>query len=207
VVTGLPSRFYPVVPNAAAVRAMLEAGANFIQLRVKNADAAQVQYEVRRSMALCEAASAQLVINDHWQLALDLGAHFVHLGQEDIAGADLPSLCRRGIRIGISTHDESELERALSVQPAYIALGPIWPTTLKVMPWAPQGVERLTDWKRRIGSLPLVAIGGITLPRITACLNAGANAVAVVNHVVNAADPVARARSWLDLLRGTPEPT
>ena len=104
----------------------------------------------------------QLVVNDYWQLALEEGCDFVHLGQGDLAGADLAALRRAGVRLGVSTHDHAELERALALHPDYVALGPIYPTLLKVMPWAPQGLARLSEWKRRIGALPLVAIGGLT---------------------------------------------
>ena len=122
---------------------------------------------------------------------------FLHLGQEDLDAADLPAIRRAGIRLGVSTHSEAEFDRALSVTPDYVALGPIWPTTLKRMPWAPQGLERIGDWKRRLGAVPLVAIGGITLDRASSCLRAGAAAVAGVADVWAAPDPEARARAWI----------
>jgi len=121
----------------------------------------------------------------------------VHLGQGDLDGADLAALRRAGVRLGISTHDESELERALALAPDYVALGPIYPTLLKVMPWAPQGLARLGAWKRRVGALPLVAIGGLTLERLPDVFAAGADVAAVVTDIVRAAQPEERVQQWL----------
>jgi thiamine-phosphate pyrophosphorylase len=140
-----------------------------------------------------------LIVNDYWRLALATGCDFVHLGQSDLDGADLAALRRAGVRLGVSTHDEAELERALSLSPEYVALGPIYPTTLKVMPWAPQGLPRIGAWKRRIGMLPLVAIGGITLARLPELFAAGADVAAVVSDISTAADPQIRVREWLEV--------
>lgn len=194
--------FYPVVPDAAWVARLVRAGARFIQLRFKSADPDAVAREVAASLAVCAATGAQLIVNDHWQAAIDGGATFVHLGQEDLDTADLAALRRGGLRLGVSTHDHAELERALSTDPDYVALGPIYPTTLKVMPWGPQGLERIGEWKRRVGSRPLVAIGGITLDRVPGCLAAGADSVAVVSDVVAHPDPEARTGAWLAATRG-----
>lgn len=189
--------FYPVVDSVAWVQRLLPLGVKLVQLRIKDAPAYQLRHEVRGALAACRAHGAQLVVNDHWQEALDAGADCVHLGQEDLDDADLPALRRRGVRIGISTHDEAELARALALAPDYIALGPVYPTTLKVMPWAPQGLGRLRQWKRAVGALPLVAIGGITLERAAGCFAAGADCVALVSDVTRHPDPEARTRDWL----------
>lgn len=193
--TPLP-RFYPVVPDAMHVAAVVDGGAKLVQLRAKSTDQAWLDAQIRSSLARCRQAGAQLVVNDHWELALALHADFVHLGQEDLDGADLAALRRHGVRYGISTHDHDELARALAARPAYVALGPIWETTLKRMRWAPQGIARISEWRRRIGDLALVAIGGITLERAAACLEAGADSVAAVNDIVNAPDVRARAQAW-----------
>ena len=193
--------FYPVVPDAAWVARLVRAGARFIQLRFKSDDSAAVAREVAASLAVCAATGAQLIVNDHWQAAIDGGATYVHLGQEDLDTADLAALRRGGLRLGVSTHDHVELERALSTDPDYVALGPIYPTTLKVMPWGPQGLDRIGEWKRRVSSRPLVAIGGITLDRVPGCLAAGADSVAVVSDVVAHPDPEARTAAWLAATR------
>lgn len=193
----LPGRFYPVVDSAAWVARMAGVGARLIQLRVKLADGPELREQVRSARAACNATGATLVLNDHWQVAIEEGVGFVHLGQEDLDTADLQAIARAGIRLGVSTHSDAELDRALGVAPDYIALGPIWPTTLKQMPWAPQGLERLGLWRERLHGIPLVAIGGVTLERAPSCLAAGADAVAVVSDVVANADPDARARAWI----------
>ena len=107
------------------------------------------------------------------------------------------------MRIGISTHDHAELERALALQPDYVALGPIYPTLLKQMPWAPQGLARITEWKRRIGNLPLVAIGGLTVERVPGVFAAGADSAAVVTDIVRNADPDLRTREWIEIVART----
>ena len=137
------------------------------------------------------------MVNDHWQLAIELGCDWLHLGQEDLDGADLPAIRRAGLRLGVSTHDEAELARALSVRPDYVALGPVWPTILKQMPWAPQGLERVSDWKRQLGAVPLVAIGGLTPERRAAALAAGADVVSAVTDITLNPDPEARMGEWL----------
>lgn len=193
--------FYPVVGDAAWVARVVTAGARLVQLRMKHQQGEQRAIEARQAKAFCAKAGATLVLNDFWELALAEKIDFVHLGQGDLNGADLPALRRADIRFGLSTHDDAELERALAAAPDYVALGPVYPTTLKVMPWAPQGLARVGDWKRRIGDLPLVAIGGINLDRIAPVLAAGADCVAVVTDIVTSADPDARTRQWLAATR------
>jgi thiamine-phosphate pyrophosphorylase len=190
-------RVYPVVDSAAWVRRLAPLGVRLVQLRIKDTPVESVLEEIRIAQAACVAHGAQLIVNDYWQLALAARCDFVHLGQGDLDGADIGALRRAGVRIGISTHDESELERALSVAPDYIALGPIYPTLLKVMPWQPQGLERIGVWKRRVGTRPLVAIGGLTAERLPGVLAAGADVAAVVTDILRHADPEARARQWL----------
>lgn len=195
-------RVYPIVDSTAWIGRLAPLGVRLVQLRVKDRPQDELRAEVRAARALCAAGGAQLVVNDYWQIALDEGCDFVHLGQGDLAGADLAALRRAGVRVGISTHDEAELERALSAEPDYVALGPIYPTLLKVMPWQPQGLGRIGEWKRRVGTLPLVAIGGLTLERLTGVLAAGADAAAVVTDIVRNADPEARTRAWLAAAQG-----
>ena len=189
-------RFYLIVDSADWVARLLPCGVKLVQLRVKDRSDAEVRAEIAAAKNLCEAAGAQLVVNDHWQAAIDLGCNYIHLGQGDLDTADLPAIRRGGARIGLSTHDEAELARALDCRPDYIALGPIYPTILKKMPFAPQGLARIGEWKRAIGDVPLVAIGGITLERIAGVVEAGADSAAVVTDITRNADPEARARAW-----------
>ena len=190
-------RVYPIVDSAAWIERLAAAGVRLVQLRIKELPEELVQTQIRRAQVLCRERRVQLIVNDYWRLALASGCDFVHLGQGDLDGADVPALRRAGVRLGISTHDEAELERALALRPDYVALGPIYPTLLKAMPWQPQGLARLGEWKRRIGAMPLVAIGGITLERLPGVLAAGADVAAVVTDIVRAADPEARVRQWL----------
>jgi thiamine-phosphate pyrophosphorylase len=192
-----PDRFYPVVDSVAWVARLTALGVRTVQLRAKNLSDAEATALVREALAVTARGTTQLVVNDHWRAAIDAGAGHVHLGQEDLAEADIAAIRRAGLTLGLSTHDDAELDNALRHAPDYVALGPIYPTTLKAMRFAPQGLHRITLWKQRIGSLPLVAIGGITLERAAAVFAAGADSIAVVSDVTGNADPDARVRAWL----------
>ncbi len=194
-------RVYPIVDSAAWVKRLAPLGVRLVQLRIKEQPQERVRGEIREARACCAAAAMQLIVNDHWQLALEAGCDFVHLGQGDLDGADVTALRRAGVRLGVSTHDEGELSRALALQPDYVALGPIYPTLLKAMPWPPQGLERITQWKRRIGAIPLVAVGGLTLERLPGVFAAGADVAAVVTDIVRHLNPEARVREWLNAAR------
>ena len=190
------ARVYPIVDSAEWVGRLLPCGVRLIQLRIKDRPQA-LRAEIRAARAQCARGGAQLVVNDYWQLALEEGCDFVHLGQSDLDTADIAALRRAGVRLGISTHDERELERALALEPDYIALGPIYPTLLKAMPFPPQGVARIGTWKGRIGARALVAIGGLTLERLPGVLAGGADSAAVVTDIVRNPDPEARMRAWV----------
>lgn len=190
-------RFYQIVDDARWLERFLPLGLKFAQLRVKDAPAAELRAQIRAALDLCRQAGAILVVNDHWRLALDLGAEWLHLGQEDLAEADLAAIRAGGLKLGVSTHDEAELDRALAAQPDYVALGPIYPTILKQMRFAPQGLERIGVWKKKIGALPLVAIGGFTVERAAGAYAAGADSISVVTDVLLNADPESRLRAWL----------
>jgi thiamine-phosphate pyrophosphorylase len=193
------ARVYPIIDGAAWVERLAPAGVRLLQLRIKERPLPWVEAEIRRALAACRTHGVQLIVNDYWQLALGTGCDFVHLGQGDLEQADIAALRRARVRLGVSTHDEAELERALALNPDYVALGPIYPTTLKVMPFAPQGLARIGEWKRRIGDLPLVAIGGVTLARLPEVLRAGADVAAVVSDILTAADPAMQAQRWVDV--------
>ena len=190
-------RFYLIVGHVARLELLVPQGVKLVQLRIKDQPEAEVRRQIARARDICAVQGAQLVVNDFWRAALDLNCSFVHLGQEDMETADFAALRRAGVRFGLSTHDDAELERALSLDPAYVALGPVYPTLLKKMKWAPQGLDRVTDWNRRTGRVPLVAIGGLTPERAPGVLAAGADSLAVVTDVQQAEDPEARVRDWL----------
>ncbi len=189
--------FYLIVDSADWIERLVSLGVKLVQLRVKDRPEAELRQEIRRSKAVCLAYGCQLIINDYWQLAIDEGCDFIHLGQEDLAEADLGAIRSAGLKLGVSTHDVAELDTALAAGPDYVALGPVWPTILKQMKWQPQGVERVGDWKRRIGTLPLVAIGGISAERAPLVLEQGAASAAVVTDILLHENPEARTRQWL----------
>lgn len=189
--------FYPIAPDLGWLERMVPRGVRTIQLRLKDAPPAEVRRQIGASLEVCRRHGAELIVNDYWQDAIRLGAGWVHLGQEDLAGADLDQIRAAGIRLGISTHDEGELATALAARPDYVALGPIYETRLKAMAWAPQGLDRIARWKELVGPLPLVGIGGITPDRRDGVLAAGAQSCAVITDLVTAADPEARIDDWV----------
>jgi thiamine-phosphate pyrophosphorylase len=193
-----PDRFYPIVDGVRWIERLARAGARTAQLRAKDLAHDAATSLVREALAAAGPA-LDVVVNDYWRAAIEAGARHVHLGQDDLAAADVPAIRRAGLTLGLSTHDDEELEAALRHDPDYVALGPIYPTTAKAVPFAPQGLERIGEWKRRVGAIPLVAIGGITLERAEAVFAAGADSIAVVTDVTGSADPDRRIRDWLAL--------
>ena len=194
-------RFYLITGHVSRIELLVPHGVKLVQLRLKDADDAEVRRQIARARDFCAVHGAQLVVNDYWQAALDLNCSFVHLGQEDMDRADFAALRRAGVRLGLSTHDEAELDRALSHGPEYVALGPVYETLLKKMKWAPQGLERVTRWKSMVGDTPLVAIGGLTPDRLPGVFAAGADSAAVVTDIQQAPDPEARTRQWIAACR------
>jgi thiamine-phosphate pyrophosphorylase len=189
--------FYLIVDSSKWIERLVPLGVKLVQLRVKDRPQGSLRAEIRRSKAICAAADCQLVVNDHWRLAIDEGCDFIHLGQEDLADADLGAIQRAGLKLGLSTHDELERATAVAADPDYVALGPIWATRLKQMKWAPQGIERLRDWRLLVGGLPLVAIGGITAERAPMVLKGGADCAAVVTDIASNSDPEAQTLRWI----------
>lgn len=188
--------FYPILPDTAWLARLLPHGIKLAQLRLKDKPQRVISAEIEKAMALCDAHRCQLVVNDYWREAIDAGAGFVHLGQEDLAAADLPAIRGAGVKIGVSTHSRAELDAALAAGADYVALGPIYATKLKAMPWAPQGLPRIAEWRAGI-SCPLVAIGGISLDRVPIVLEAGADSAAVITDIVTSEDPDLRVKNWI----------
>jgi thiamine-phosphate pyrophosphorylase len=192
-----PDRFYPVVDSVAWVARLTRLGVGTIQLRAKNLGDADALAIVCEALAVTRGTPTKVVVNDYWRAAIEADAKHLHLGQEDLADADLAAIRKAGLTLGISTHDDEELTTALRAKPDYVALGPIFFTTLKSMRFAPQGIPKITEWKRRIGNIPLVAIGGIKFEHAAEIFAAGADSIAVVSDVTQNADPDARVRQWL----------
>lgn len=191
---------YPVVDSVLWIERLLAAGVRTLQLRIKDGDDRQIEAAVRDAIALGKQYGARLFINDYWRLAIKCNAYGVHLGQEDLDVADLDAIRHAGLRLGLSTHDDAELDRALALRPSYIALGHIFPTQTKEMPSAPQGIAELKRHLARLQHIPTVAIGGISLARVPEVLATGVGSIAVVSAITQAEDWQAATRQLLALV-------
>lgn len=193
---------YPVVNSVEWIARLLDAGVATLQLRIKDLQSEQVEEDTATAIALGKQYGVRLFINDYWQLAIKHRAYGVHLGQEDLDSADLLAIHHAGLRLGVSTHDDTELARAIALKPSYIALGHIFATHTKNMPSAPQGLSALKRHIARLPGYPTVAIGGINLDRVPAVLACGVGSVAVVSAITKAPDWRAATAELLRLIEG-----
>jgi hydroxymethylpyrimidine kinase/phosphomethylpyrimidine kinase/thiamine-phosphate diphosphorylase len=187
-----------VVDDARWLERLATAGVRTVQLRIKDADAdaARLDAQVRATVAAAERLGMRLFVNDHWRLAMAHRAYGVHLGQQDLDAADLDAIAAAGLRLGVSTHAPWEVARAVAMAPSYVACGPVHPTTTKQMPWAPQGTHNLAYWCATL-KVPVVAIGGLDVPRAANAVRCGADGIAVLRGIVQAEDPEAMARRYV----------
>ncbi|WP_455820962.1 thiamine phosphate synthase [Pseudomonas cerasi] len=179
---------YPVVDTVEWIERLLDAGVRTLQLRIKDGTEDEVEQQIVDAIALGKRYQARLFINDYWRLAVKHQAYGIHLGQEDLDIADLDVIHAAGLRLGLSTHNDAELDRALAEQPSYIALGHVFPTQTKAMPSDPQGLEELTRHIQRLKGISTVAIGGISIARVPQVLATGVGSVAVVSAITQASD-------------------
>ncbi|WP_455426137.1 thiamine phosphate synthase [Dryocola sp. LX212] len=191
---------YPVVDSVEWIARLLEAGVRTIQLRIKDKSDEEVEADVKAAIILGRRYEARLFINDYWPLAIKHHAYGVHLGQEDLDVANLDAIRDAGLRLGLSTHDNMEMDRALAARPSYIALGHVFPTSTKQMPSAPQGLAQLAAHVKTLGEYPTVAIGGISIDRVPAVLATGVGSVAVVSAITQAQDWRAATAHLLELV-------
>jgi thiamine-phosphate diphosphorylase len=194
-----PLGIYPIVDSVEWLEKLLPLGVKTIQLRIKNGEKRNLENEIRNAVKLANQFHARLFINDYGELAISCQAYGVHLGQEDLARADIDKIRQAGLRLGISTHSNDEILRAEKLCPSYIAYGPIYSTVSKVMSFKPQGVLALKRVKDSV-SYPLVAIGGINLERISEVLATGVDGIAMISAITHAEDPIAMTRKLLELL-------
>ena len=194
-------RFYPIFDDVSWLERMLPLGVKLVQLRIKDRQDPELRAAIRDGQALAREHGAVLVVNDYWRIAIEEGCDWLHLGQEDLDTADIDAIRDAGLKLGISTHDHTELERAIALKPDYIALGPVYETILKKMAFGPQGLEKVAEWKRLVGDTPLVAIGGMTVERAAGAFDAGADIVSAVTDITLSDDPEARVRAWLEATR------
>ncbi|MDT3410289.1 thiamine phosphate synthase [Kosakonia cowanii] len=190
---------YPVVDSVEWIARLLDTGVRTLQLRIKDKRDEEVEADVMAAIALARRYNARLFINDYWRLAIKHQAYGVHLGQEDLATTDLTAIRQAGLRLGLSTHDDMEIDVALAARPSYIALGHVFPTQTKQMPSAPQGLATLTRHVARLGDYPTVAIGGISLARAPEVLATGVGSIAVVSAITQADEWQQATRQLLDL--------
>ena len=198
-----PMGFYVVAPDAEWVGRAARAGADTVQLRRKDLAGEALRSEIRAALRAVEGAGAMLMIDDHWRLAIEEGAFGVHLGQEDLDSADVEAIKEAGLRLGVSTHADGEIDRALALRPSYMAIGAIFPTATKVMPTKPQGLGKLNAYVRRIrseSSAPIVAIGGIDLGNAESVLACGVDSIAVVRAVTLSDDPEGAVQAFRRML-------
>ena len=180
---------YPIVDNLDHLKMLFDTGASLIQFRIKDKSQTDITTLVKKAVDLSKKYSfSKLIINDHWEAAIESGAFGVHLGQEDIKYADLSSLRSSGLRLGISTHSFWEVSCALQLSPSYIACGPIFQTRVKKMPWLPQGIRNLSYWVRMLPK-PIVAIGGINLKNLESVKLTGVEIISLINGISRAACP------------------
>ncbi|HEK0789618.1 TPA: thiamine phosphate synthase [Proteus mirabilis] len=195
---------YPVVDSVEWIERLLKTGVTTLQLRIKDKQPEDIEQEIVEAIKLGKQYHARLFINDYWQLAIKHHAYGIHLGQEDLDIADLDAIKKSGLRLGISTHDEMELQRAKTLHPSYIALGHIFPTTTKDMPSKPQGLEALKHQVEQTPDFPTVAIGGISLERVPDVVATGVGSVALVSAITKAPDWQQVTRKLLELVEGKP---
>ncbi len=184
---------YAVLPNAKWVERMANVGVPTLQLRFKSEDTKAIRQEVCAAVRAVRGTSSLLFINDHWQFAIDEGAYGIHLGQEDMEDAPLEKIRSAGLRLGLSTHGYAEMIRADAISPSYLALGAVFPTTLKRMQTAPQGIGRLYAYAKLMRHSPLVAIGGIDESRLDSVLQSGVGSIAMVRAITSDEQPEAKA--------------
>ncbi|RVU85778.1 thiamine phosphate synthase [Leucothrix sargassi] len=198
---------YPVVDSVEWVEKLINEGIRTIQLRLKTdtdnpPSPEMLDQQIKAAVEVCKGRDIRLFINDHWQLAIKHGAYGVHLGQEDLYDADIQAIAAAGCRLGVSTHSYTEVARARWVNPSYIALGPIYATKSKDMPWVPQGVAAVQRWVDLLSkNYPLVAIGGINLERALTLRSSGIGSVAMITAITKADDYQAMTRSLIDAWR------
>ncbi|ABP34108.1 thiamine phosphate synthase [Polynucleobacter asymbioticus] len=192
---------YGVMPDADWVKRMVEAEIPTVQLRFKSEDRYKIRKQIRESVKATEGSKTLLFINDYWEEAIDAEAYGVHLGQEDMETADLEAIRSAGLRLGLSTHGYAEMVYADRFCPSYIAMGAVFPTNLKKMPTAPQGLGRLYKYAQLMNHYPLVAIGGIDESSIHAVVKSGVGSVAVVRAITQTKDPKAAVKHLQELMR------
>lgn len=174
--------------HAQQVARLIHGGASLIQLRDKHAAPQDFYREAAAALQIARDHNARLIINDRVDIALALKADGVHLGQTDLPVEAARGLLGKDAIIGFSTHNLQQAKSATAMPVDYIAFGPVFQTSTKENPDPVSGLPALREVRVIVGSLPLVAIGGITLASAVDVLRAGADAIAMIAELL--ADPM-----------------
>jgi len=182
---------YAIVDNLSDLERLLRQGIDTLQWRDKD-KIGNHQTILQQAIQLCEKNNTRLFINDDWQLALEFNAYGIHLGQEDlelIQVQDLTRMQKQGLRLGISCHNETELAYAHSLQPSYLAFGPVFSPISKIVNHKTLGLEKLSQWQSSYGALyPTTCIGGIDQTNLAEVIKTGMTSVATISALANGAD-------------------
>jgi thiamine-phosphate pyrophosphorylase len=172
-------------------RQLCDGGADLIQLRAKKSSPEEIRSMAEKILPIARAANVGLVINDHFDIACEVGAELCHLGQEDFFDAGHWRCSeirgqRSEVRIGLSTHEPAQAQRAIAAGADYIAIGPVYATDTK--PTARPVTLEYVRWAANNVTEPWFAIGGINLQNLDHVLAAGAKRICVVSAILNAPD-------------------
>ena len=197
-----PLGLYPIVERADWLERLLPLGITTAQLRCKDLQGDALEQEIYNAIQIANRYECRFFVNDHWQLAIKHKAYGVHLGQEDLDSADLSAINAAGLRLGVSSHCHYEVARATALKPSYIACGPVYETTTKIMPWQTHGVTGLDYWRNVLEHYPVVAIGGINAERLPDIASTGVSGVAMISAITHSKNPEDSTRHFMQILKG-----
>jgi hydroxymethylpyrimidine kinase/phosphomethylpyrimidine kinase/thiamine-phosphate diphosphorylase len=193
--TADPLGLYAIVDNLIDLERLITQGVDTLQWRDKHttnttsSDESDKKENLKQAIKYCQLSNTPLYINDDWLLALELNAYGVHLGQEDLAliqPDDLKGLQKKGLRLGISCHNETELAYAHSLKPSYLAFGPVFTPHSKIVSHSLLGLNKLRIWQNCYGKLyPTTCIGGISLDNMAQVLTTGMTSIAVISALAD----------------------
>jgi len=178
---------------------LMGAGVRLLQYRAKTVAAREMLETATQLAGLARAEGATFFLNDRPDLAYLAGADGVHVGQDDLGVEEARRIIGADRRVGVSTHNREQFERAVATSADYVAIGPIFRTTSKTNPDPVVGTELIRQL-RPLTKKPIVAIGGIALEQAAEVIQAGADSVAVISDILSASDPAQRAGLFLGRL-------
>lgn len=209
---GDASFLYPIIDTSVCrargldpetvAEACFAGGARILQLRDKNGSSAAFLSLADRLVQRARVCDARVVVNDRADVARLSGAWGVHVGQEDLYVHDVRRIVGAAAVVGISTHNEPQIDAALETDATYVAVGPIFGTVTKDTGYTARGLDLIRYATGR--GKPIVAIGGIALDCVEAVVEAGAAGIAVISDLLTTGDPEARTRDFIARISSTP---